>query len=62
MIFQIDRIMEDVRVCLDQNMDSGALIESGDIDTLSLDEIIRSKIVEAVQRVHTAAPYYLLEQ
>ena len=62
MIFQIDRIMEDVRVCLDQNMDSGALIESGDIDTLSLDEIIRSKIVEAVQRVHAAAPYYLLEQ
>lgn len=61
MIFQIDKIMQDVRICLDQNMASDALIESGDIDTLSLDEIIKSKILEAVQRVHRGAPNYLLE-
>lgn len=61
MIFQIDKIMQDVRICLDQNMSSNALIESGDIDTLSLDEIIKSKILEAVQRVHRDAPNYLLE-
>lgn len=61
MIFQIDKIMQDVRICLDQNMASDALIESGDIDTLSLDEIIKSKILEAVQRVHRDAPNYLLE-
>ena len=53
--------MQDVRICLDQNMASDALIESGDIDTLSLDEIIKSKILEAVQRVHRDAPNYLLE-
>lgn len=61
MIYQIDKIMQDVRVCIDQNMTSEALIESGDIDTLALNDIIRSKIIEAVQRVHSDAPNYLLE-
>ena len=61
MIYQLDKIMQDVRICLDQNMMSDALLESGDIDTLSLDEIIKSKILEAVQRVHMSAPNYLLE-
>ncbi|MGM9836050.1 MAG: hypothetical protein ACI30L_04800 [Muribaculaceae bacterium] len=61
MIFQIDKIMQDVRICLDLNMESDALIESGDIDTLALDEIIKSKILEAIQRVHRDAPNYLLE-
>jgi hypothetical protein len=58
MIFQIDKIMQDVRICIDQNMESDALIESGDIDTLALDEIIKSKILEAIQRVHMDAPNY----
>ena len=62
MIFQLDKIMQDVRICLDQNMESDALIESGDIDTLALDEIIKSKILEAIQRVHRDAPNYLLER
>ena len=61
MIFQIDKIMQDVRICRDQNMESDALIESGDIDTVALDEIIKSKILEAIQRVHRDAPNYLLE-
>ena len=61
MIYQIDKIMQDVRICLDQNMTSEALLESGDIDTLALDEIIKSKILEAIQRVHLDAPNYLLE-
>lgn len=61
MIYQLDKIMQDVRICLDQNMTSDVLLESGDIDTLALDDIIRSKILEAVQRVHMEAPNYLLE-
>lgn len=61
MIYQIDKIMEDVRVCMDQNMASDALVVTDDTDTLALNDIIRSKILEAVQRVHTAAPTYLLE-
>ncbi len=61
MIYQIDKIMQDVRICIDQNMTSDALIDTGDIDTLALDDIIRSKIVEAVERVHLSAPNHLLE-
>lgn len=61
MIYQLDKILEDVRICIDQNMKSEALVESGDIDTLALDDIIKSKILEAIQRVHIEAPNYLLE-
>lgn len=62
MIYRIDDVMRDVRVCLDQNMTSEQLLHTEDVDTLALDDIIRSKILEAVVRVHTNAPTYLLEQ
>ena len=59
--YPLDKIAEDVRITLDQNMTSDALTEIGDVDTLALNEIIRSKIVEAVKRVHCTAPHYLLD-
>lgn len=62
MVYNIHDVMRDVRVCLDQNMTSEQLLQTDDIDTLALDDIIRSKILEAVVRVHTNAPTYLLEQ
>lgn len=62
MVYNINDVMRDVRVCLDQNMSSEQLLQTDDIDTLSLDDIVRSKILEAVVRVHTNAPTYLLEQ
>lgn len=61
MVYQIHEVMRDVRVCLDQNMTSEQLLQTDDADTLSLDDIIRSKIPEAVVRVHTMAPAHLLE-
>lgn len=61
MIFKVSDIIKEVRVCIDQNKTSDSLFESGDIETLALDEIIRQKIPEAVRRVHTDAPTYLLE-
>ncbi|MBP3511166.1 MAG: hypothetical protein J6K19_03895 [Prevotella sp.] len=61
MVYDIHDVMNDVRVCLDQNMSSEQLIVTGDVDTLSLDEIVRSKIVDGVERVHRSAPTYLLE-
>lgn len=61
MIFKVSDIIREVRVCIDQNKTSDSLFESGDIETLALDEIIRQKIPEAVRRVHTDAPTYLLE-
>ena len=62
MVYNIHDVMRDVRVCLDQNMTSDQLLQDGDADTLALDDIVRSKILEAVVRVHTDAPAYLLEQ
>ena len=61
MIYQVDKILQDVRVCIDQNASSESLLNEGDADTLSLDDIIRSKILESIQTVHLEAPNYLLE-
>lgn len=62
MIYRIAEMARDVRIALDQNNTSEQLVTTGDIDTLSLDEIIRSKIEEAARRVETAAPVHLLEE
>ena len=40
MIYQIAEVMRDVRIALDQNNTSEQLLADGDIDTLSLDEIV----------------------
>lgn len=60
-VYPLDKIAEDVRIALDQNMTSDALTEIGDVDTLALNDIIKSKIVEAVKRIHSEAPPYLLD-
>lgn len=60
-VYQFDKISKDVRIALDHNMSSAALTEIGDVDTLSLNEIIKSKIVDAVKRIHSEAPPYLLD-
>ena len=62
MIYRLTEIARDVRIAIDENKTSEQLIADEDIDTLSLNEIIRSKIVEAVRRVETTAPVYLLEE
>lgn len=62
MIYKLAEIAREVRIAIDQNMTSEQLIATGDIETLSLEEIIRSKIVEAVRRVETAAPVHFLEE
>lgn len=60
-VYQLPVILKDVRVALDQNRSGEALAELGDMDTLSLDEIITSKVCEAVKRVHSEAPPFLLD-
>lgn len=62
MIFHIDKILHDIRVCLDENGYSESLIQIKDTDALSLDEIIRAKVLPAVDQVHLSAPYYRIEQ
>ena len=60
MRYKIADLKREIRIALDQNMSSEPLSELGDVETLSLEDIIESKIVEAVRRVHMDAPYYLL--
>ena len=61
MIYQVDKIKQDVRVVLDQNRFSETLAELGDVETLSLDAIIESQIEEGAKRVLAEAPSYLLD-
>lgn len=60
MIYDKSDIVKDVRIILDENMDSRALIREDDIDTLSLDEVIASKILEAAADIEKQAPAHLL--
>lgn len=62
MIYKLAEIAREVRIAIDQNMTSEQLIATEDIETLSLEGIIRSKIVEAVRRVETSAPVHFLEE
>lgn len=57
---EVAGLVEKVKVVLDQNMDSDTLQGLRDIDTLSLDELIRSKIPDAARIIEQAAPTFLL--
>lgn len=54
-------LCREVRVVLDKNATSDALIALDDIDTLSVEEIIRSKIEEGARIVENNAPHHLLD-
>lgn len=60
-VYRIENIAKDVRIALDRNGSSAALAEIEDVDTLTIDEIIISKIIEGVKHVHSTAPAYLLD-
>ena len=61
MLYSVDDLKSAIRVALDQNMTSDQLFETEDIDTLSLDEIIESKIADAARIVENEAPQHRLE-
>lgn len=62
MVYQIDNIIRDVRISMDENRISDQLLNTADVDTLSMDELIRSKVEEAVRRIETSAPAHFLEE
>ncbi|MBD5201797.1 MAG: hypothetical protein HDS81_00565 [Bacteroidales bacterium] len=62
MLYNVTEIMRDVRVAMDQNDIDAQLIAENDTDTLELNEIIESKIIQGVRLVHEAAPARLLEE
>lgn len=53
--------MREVRIVMDKNMTSTALHGLGDVDTLSVDDIIKSRVVDAAKRVELQAPLHYLE-
>lgn len=61
MIYQLAEIVKDVKIALDENMTSEGLLALEDVETLSMEEIIESKVVEAVRRVESSAPVNMLE-
>ena len=61
MLYAVSDIKRDVRIAIDQNMTSTALSALGDVDTLSLEEIIESKIETAARMVETSASHLLLD-
>lgn len=61
MVYQVENIKKDVKVCLDENVSSQTLLGDNDENQLQLEEIIASKLLEAVEKVHQEAPYYMLD-
>lgn len=60
MLYDISKIQEDVRIAINENRLGTELIEDADEETLSLNEIIQSKIEEAVQTVESISPLHLV--
>lgn len=61
MEYALEELKRAVRVALDENDTSATLAALGDVDTLSLDELIESKLVPAVLVVHRDAQRQLLD-
>lgn len=59
--YQVEDIVKDVRVAIDQNSQQTDLARWGDVDTLTLSDIIRSKIEDAAKFIESNAPTNLLE-
>lgn len=61
MEYNVSDIVQEAKVALDENVDSTALTGLGDVDTLKLDEIIESKVVDAAMAIEQNAPAYMLD-
>lgn len=61
MFYSITEIQKDVRQNIDRNQNNAPLIELGDVDTLSVDEIIQGHILDGIKAVYHLAPVQLLD-
>lgn len=61
MIYEVEQAQKDIRIALDQDIVSKQLIDTDDIDTLALDDLIASKIADAARIVEMAAPTYMID-
>lgn len=58
--YEVSIIMRDVRIALDMNNSSEPLVAEGDVDTLTIEDIIKSKIEDAARIVESTASAELL--
>jgi len=61
MEYNVSDIVQEAKVALDENVSSAALASLGDVDTLTLDEIIESKVADAARIVENSASASLLD-
>ena len=61
MRYDVRDIIKDVRICIEENATSDFLLSLGDTETLQLEELIRSKISDAVRTVEMSAPAWMVE-
>lgn len=61
MEYNVSDIVQEAKVALDENVSSAALAGLGDVDTLKLEEIIESKVVDAAMVIEQNAPAYMLD-
>lgn len=59
--YSVNDLIRETRVAIDRNNNSQPLAALGDIDTLTVDEIIASKVEDAARLVHEGAAHYLLD-
>lgn len=61
MEYNVSDIVQEAKVALDENVSSAALSGLDDVDTLTKEEIIESKVVDAARAIESNAPAYLLD-
>ena len=61
MEYNVSDIVKEAKIALDENVSSAALASLGDVDTLTLDEIIESKVADAARIVENSASASLLD-
>lgn len=59
-LYSIADIVSDVRIAINENASSSGALDI-DIDNLELEEIIKQKILDAIQLVNETAPTYLID-
>lgn len=56
----VAELITEAKIAIDENVSSEALASLGDLDTLTLDEILRSKVEDAARLVEESAAHHLL--
>lgn len=61
MEYPVEQLVREAKVAIDENVSSEPLASLGDLDTLTLDEIIGSKVEDAARLVEQSADHSLLD-